>query len=68
MDAPIGILYRKRIVWLIFLVFKNVFSGADIAHFEDVIEANITLVFFLLLLVDGGGNAGSQSAPSSSVP
>lgn len=68
MDASIGILYRKRIVWLFFLVFKNVFSGADIAHFEDVIEANITLVFFLLLLVDGGGNAGSQSAPSSSVP
>src|SRR5699024_7520984 len=28
----------------------------------DVIEANIALVFFLPLLVDSGGNAGSQSA------
>ncbi len=62
MDATIGLLYRKRIVWLIVLVFMNVFSGAGIAHYEDVIEANIALVFFLPLLVDSGGNAGSQSA------
>lgn len=40
----------------------NVFSGAGIAHFEDVIESNIALVFFLPLLADSGGNAGSQSA------
>lgn len=62
MDATVGLLYRKRIVWLIVLVFMNVFSGAGIAHYEDVIEANIALVFFLPLLVDSGGNAGSQSA------
>lgn len=62
MDATVGLLYRKRIVWLVVLVFMNVFSGAGIAHFEDVIEANIALVFFLPLLVDSGGNAGSQSA------
>lgn len=62
MNASIGLLYRKRIVWLVILVFMNVFSGAGIAHFEDVIEANIALVFFLPLLVDSGGNAGSQSA------
>lgn len=61
-DASIGLLYRKRIVWLVVLVFMNVFSGAGIAHFEDVIEANIALVFFLPLLVDSGGNAGAQSA------
>lgn len=62
MDASVGFLYRKRIVWLVILVFMNVFSGAGIAHYEDVIEANIALVFFLPLLVDSGGNAGSQSA------
>lgn len=61
-NAKIFTLYRKRIVWLIVLVFMNVFSGAGIAHFEDVIAANIALVFFLPLLVDSGGNAGSQSA------
>lgn len=62
MDASIGLLYRKRIVWLVILVFMNVFSGAGIAHYEDVIEANIALVFFLPLLVDSGGNAGAQSS------
>src|SRR5699024_5791719 len=46
----------------VILVFMNIFSGAGIAHFEDVIASNIALVFFLPLLVDSGGNAGSQSA------
>jgi magnesium transporter len=60
--ASIGLLYRKRVLWLVLLVFGNLFSGAGIAAFEDVIAANIALVFFLPLLVDSGGNAGAQSA------
>lgn len=61
-DTSIKILYRKRVFWLVFLVFGNLISGVGIAHFEDVIAANLVLVFFLPLLVDSGGNAGSQSA------
>jgi magnesium transporter len=61
-DAAIGYLYRRRIVWLLALVFMNVFSGAGIAYFEDTISALVALVFFLPLLIDSGGNAGSQSA------
>ncbi|WP_201529543.1 magnesium transporter [Psychrobacter frigidicola] len=61
-DVSIGVLYRKRVFWLVFLVFGNLFSGLGISHFEDVIAANLVLVFFLPLLVDSGGNAGSQSA------
>ena len=60
--ASVGLLYRKRIAWLLVLVFMNVFSGAGIAAFEDTIAASIVLVFFLPLLVDSGGNAGSQAA------
>jgi len=55
-------LYRNRIVWLVVLVFMNVFSGAAIMSFEKVIESVVSLVFFLPLLIDSGGNAGSQSA------
>lgn len=55
-------LYRKRIVWLFALVFVNVFSGAAISSFETVIQSMVSLVFFLPLLIDSGGNAGSQSA------
>lgn len=56
------ILYKNRIVWLVLLVFMNVFSGAALANFEDVIQQVVALVFFLPLLIDSGGNAGSQSA------
>ncbi len=62
LNATIGLLYRKRIAWLVVLVFMNVFSGAGIATYEELIENNVALVFFLPLLVDSGGNAGAQSA------
>lgn len=61
-DVSIRMLYRKRVFWLVFLVFGNLLSGLSIANFEEVIAANLVLVFFLPLLVDSGGNAGSQSA------
>lgn len=61
-DARPSLLYRKRVGWLVLLVFMNIFGGAGIAYFEETIEAVIALVFFLPLIVDSGGNAGSQSA------
>ena len=61
-SASILQLYQKRVYWLVFLVFGSLLSGLGIAHFEDIIAANIVLVFFLPLLVGSGGNAGSQSA------
>lgn len=62
LEATVRFLYRKRVTWLFALVVMNVFSGAAIATFEDTIEAMVALVFFLPLLIDSGGNAGSQSA------
>lgn len=62
LKAGVFYLYKKRIAWLFALVFMNVFSGAAIASFESVIESVVALVFFLPLLIDSGGNAGSQSA------
>jgi magnesium transporter len=61
-EAPIDLLYRKRVFWLVALVFGNLFSGAGIAYFEETISAYVALVFFLPLLIGSGGNAGSQSA------
>ena len=62
LKARISHLYRKRVFWLSALVFMNVFSGAAISIFEDVIESVVALVFFLPLLIGSGGNAGAQSA------
>ena len=55
-------LYRRRISWLLILVIVNIFAGGGMAYFEDTIKAVIALVFFLPLLIDSAGNAGSQSA------
>lgn len=60
--APVFALYRKRIGWLVILVFGSLLSSLGIAKYEDTIAAHIVLVFFLPLLVGSGGNAGSQSA------
>lgn len=59
--ASINLLYRKRIIWLMLLVGMNIFSGAAISLFEDVIANAVVLVFFLPLLIGSGGNAGSQA-------
>ncbi|NAW60464.1 magnesium transporter [Vibrio sp. V31_P5A7T61] len=61
-DASVGLMYRKRVFWLVLLVFGNLFSGAGIAYFEDTIQAYVALVFFLPLLIGSSGNAGAQSA------
>jgi len=55
-------LYRSRIQWLVILVFANIFTGAGIAHFEELIGAHLALLFFMPLLVASAGNAGAQSA------
>lgn len=54
--------YKSRVVWLVLLVFGNIFSGAGLAAFEDTIAAHVALVFFLPLLIGSGGNAGAQAA------
>jgi magnesium transporter len=61
-EAGIWSLYRKRIGWLVALVFVNLVSSGVIAAFEEVLASAIALAFFIPLLIDSGGNAGNQSA------
>jgi magnesium transporter len=61
-EASLFTLYKARIVWLVLLVFGNIFSGAGIAYFEETISTHLALLFFLPLLIASGGNAGAQSA------
>lgn len=62
LKASILTLYKNRIFWLLTLVFINVFSGAAISKFEHLIQSMVSLIFFLPLLINSAGNAGSQSA------
>jgi len=61
-EASPLLLYRKRIGWLLLLVFVNIFAGLAIANFEDTIAAVVALVFFLPLIIGSSGNAGSQAS------
>ncbi len=61
-DAGIPLLYRKRVFWLVALVFGNLFSAAGIAHYEETISSYFVLVFFLPLLIASAGNAGAQAS------
>ena len=60
--TPILTLYKQRILWLLILVFINIFSGGVIGIFQNTLQKHIVLVVFLPLLIGSGGNAGSQSA------
>ncbi len=55
-------LYQRRIWWLALLVGINLISSGVIEHFEEVLASAIALAFFIPLLIDSGGNTGSQSA------
>lgn len=61
-EARPWLLYRKRVVWLVILVAINMLGGIVIAGHRDTIEALVVLVFFLPLIIAGGGNAGTQSS------
>jgi magnesium transporter len=61
-EAPLHVLYAKRVFWLVALVFGNLVSGAGIAYFQDTIATHLALIFFLPLLIASSGNAGAQSA------
>lgn len=61
-DASTGLLYRKRVGWLVLLVAMNGIGAIGIRFFEASIEAVVALVFFLPLVIASGGNAGAQAA------
>jgi magnesium transporter len=55
-------LARNRIIWLLALMLSATLTGGIIAGFEEAIAALPVLVAFIPMLMDTGGNAGSQSS------
>lgn len=62
LEARFGRLYKSRIVWLLGLVLVYLLSGTIMSRFQETISHVVALVFFLPLIIDCAGNAGSQSA------
>ena len=54
--------FKKRIPWLLLLMVSATFTGAIISSFEDALSVCAVLVAYIPMLMDTGGNAGSQAS------
>ena len=55
-------LFKHRIPWLALLMVSATFTGLIISNFEHKLEAMVCLTAFIPMLMDTGGNSGSQSS------
>ena len=55
-------LFKHRIPWLLLLMVSATFTGLIITNFESARAAQVALTAFIPMLMDTGGNSGSQSS------
>ena len=55
-------LFRHRIPWLLLLMVSATFTGMIITRFESALAAQVVLTAFIPMLMDTGGNSGSQAS------
>ena len=54
--------YKNRIVWLLVLMLSSIVTGKIITNYENAFAAVPLLVSFIPMLMDTGGNCGSQAS------
>lgn len=54
--------WRQRIPWLLILMVSATFTGMIITSFESALAVQVVLTAFIPMLMDTGGNAGSQAS------
>ena len=55
-------LFKHRIPWLALLMVSATFTGMIITGFESALAAQVVLTAFIPMLMDTGGNSGSQAS------
>ncbi len=55
-------MFKHRIFWLMFLMISATFTGIIINNFESALAVQVVLTAFIPMLMDTGGNSGSQSS------
>lgn len=55
-------LARQRFAWLLVLMVSATFTGQIMRRYEDLLAQMVMLSVFIPMLMDTGGNAGSQSS------
>lgn len=56
--------YKKRMPWLLLLMISATFTGAIITSYEQALASYVILTAYIPMLMDTGGNAGSQASVS----
>jgi len=62
MKSSIFSQYKNRIVWLLILMLSSIITGKIISGYEDAFKAIPILVSFIPMIMDTGGNCGSQAS------
>lgn len=55
-------LAKHRIPWLLILMISAIFTGGIIRKFENALQSVMVLASFIPMIMDTGGNSGSQSS------
>ncbi len=61
-DTNLFVVARRRVSWLLVLLLTNTFTGSIIGAQEDILSEVTVLAAFIPLLIDSGGNVGTQSS------
>ena len=56
--------YKNRMPWLLLLMISATFTGAIITSYQKALQAYVVLTAYIPMLMDTGGNAGSQASVS----
>ncbi len=62
LDAGVVMLARKRLTWLLVCIVTQLFSSTILERYTFALESMVALAFFIPLLIDTGGNTGTQAA------
>ncbi len=62
LDSSAFAMAKQRILWLMVLMISATFTGRIIQQYEEVLQSVVLLAAFIPMLMDTGGNAGSQSS------
>ncbi|MBN2620719.1 magnesium transporter [candidate division WOR-3 bacterium] len=53
---------QKRVIWLIILALAGFISGSVLEHYSFLLSSIVTLSFFIPILMNTSGSAGTQAA------
>lgn len=62
LDTSVMDLAKHRLPWLLILMISGIFTGRIMGKYEDVLSSVVILATFIPMLMDTGGNSGSQSS------